>query len=160
MKKNLSIGRAKWKKLGEDVAKRIVTRTKAGKGLDDDFAGYSAKYKKYKKKGGKKTRGESKGNLRFPRQTSFSETPDLTLTGDMLRDLQVREVDNNGVSIGWEGAFAERVKHNAKNGREITSKKKPLANTLAKYVNKQIEKLTKQKADKYYKKKQKIKVKL
>ncbi len=159
-KKPINLTKAEWTKLGEEVAKRIVTRSEIGKGVDGDFHEYTASYRKNKQKGGNKTRGKNKGKPKYPRQKSFSATPDMTLSGDMLRDLQVRDVTKNSVSIGWEGAFAERVKHNESQGRVITSKSKPVAEIIRKFINRQVEKLTFKKAKKNYKRRQVVKVTL
>ena len=91
---DIRIPRAKWIKLGEDLCEKIRKRTKKGKGLESDFEDYTPKYR------AKKVAGK------FKRQSSTSSKPDLNLTGDMMRDLQVRGANRESVQIGWTGAFA------------------------------------------------------
>jgi len=42
-------------------------------------------------------------------QLSRSALPDMTLTGETLKDLQIREVTKKSVTFGWQGMFAEVV---------------------------------------------------
>ena len=117
-----------WIKLGEEVSERLRKRTKSGKGLEGSFKSYTADYKKNKAAG------------KYKRQSSTSTKPDLTLTGDMLRDLQVRGASRSGVQIGWTGSFAERVVHNQEMGREITSSSKALPKELQNYILNRLDK--------------------
>jgi len=59
-------------------------------------------------------------------QASTSGTPDLTLTGKMLKGLEVRQVDDKGFTIGWIGEDAAKVEYNANMGRAITTDSVPL----------------------------------
>jgi len=131
-----------WKDLGDEIADRIRVHTqKGGKNVDGNkFKAYNTKYAHYKSIGGVKTRGKNKGKQRFPRQSSKSERPDLTLTGDMMGGLQVRGATPNGVTIGWSGTNAEKVQWNADMGREITTTKKPLADGIWRFAEKKLDK--------------------
>jgi|TARA_R100001594_G_scaffold43431_1_gene75553 hypothetical protein len=136
-----------WKKLGDEVADRIQVHTKKGKDVN------GANFKKYKthnpfwfskKIGGKTIRiyaedyPTRKDRGDFKRQTSFSKKPDLTLTGDMLRNLQTRSVTNESVIIGWSGTNAEKVKWNEDMGRTVTTERKPVAKSIERFIDKQI----------------------
>jgi len=116
-----------WTRLGEEIAERIRIRTKSGKGVKGSFKGYSDSYKK------------RKSANKFKRQSSQSTTPDLTLTGDMMRDLQTRGASKSGVTIGWTGSFAERVRQNEDMGRTITSDSQALATPIQNWVKKEFD---------------------
>ena len=116
-----------WKRIGDEVSDRIQVHTKEGKDVrDDDFDGYSTKYKKAKAAG------------KFRRQSSTSSKPDLTLTGDMLRNLQTRSANKEGVIIGWSGTDAQKVQWNADMGREITTTAKPVTTKTENWIDKQV----------------------
>ena len=119
-----------WKDLGDEIADRIRVHTqKGGKNINGTaFKAYKEKYRIRKSKG------------KFRRQSSTSTKPDLTLTGDMMRGLQVRGATPNGVTIGWSGTNAEKVQWNADMGREITTNKKPLADGIWRFAEKQLDK--------------------
>ena len=118
-----------WKKLGDEVAERIrVHTTVGGKDVNNkNFKGYSSGY------------AIAKASGRFKRQSSRSTKPNLTLTGDMLRNLQTRSATNESVIIGWSGTNAEKVEWNAKmKDRIITSDTKPVAKSIERFIDKQI----------------------
>ena len=117
-----------WKKLGDEVADRIQVHTKKGKDVNDDnFNKYSDEYKEAKRAG------------KFKRLSSTSTKPNLTLTGDMLRNLQTRSATNDSVIIGWSGTNAEKVEWNAKmKDRVITSDTRPVAKSIQRFIDKQI----------------------
>ena len=119
-----------WKKLGDEVADRIQVHTKKGKDVNGvNFKRYSKNYADAK----------SNPDRKFKRQTSFSKKPDLTLTGDMLRNLQTRSATNESVIIGWSGTNAEKVEWNAKmKDRVITSDRRPVSKGIQKFIDKQI----------------------
>jgi len=119
-----------WKRIGDEVSDKIRVHTQKKK-LDVDgkgFGSYSSKYAKAKRDG------------KFKRQSSKSTKPDLTLTGDMMRNLQVRTATPNGVVIGWSGTDAEKVQWNARQGREILKDKKPLASDIERYIMRELDK--------------------
>ena len=148
MSKDIRPTKSQWIKLGEELSERIRKRTKEGKGATGNFKQYTSKYKSRKVAG------------KFKRQSSNSGTPDLQLSGDMLRDLQVRGANRESVKIGWTGSFAERVQHNADMGREITTKKDPISKDLQNYATKQVRRMFGKGIDKVYNKTQTIKVKM
>ena len=148
MSKDIRPTKSQWIKLGEELSERIRQRTKEGKGSSGQFKKYSQQYED------RKVAGKIKG------QSFYSGTPDLQLSGDMLRDLQVRGANRESVKIGWTGSFAERVQHNADMGREITTKKDPISKDLQNYATKQVRRMFGKGIDKVYNKTQTIKVKM
>ena len=118
-----------WKRIGDEVSDRIQVHTKKGKDVRDaNFKEYSPQYEDAK----------SSPERRFKRQTSFSRKPDLTLTGDMLRNLQTRSANKEGVIIGWSGTDAQKVQWNADMGREITTTSKPVTTKTENWIDKQV----------------------
>ena len=117
-----------WKKLGDEVAERIrVHTTVGGKDVNNkNFKGYSSGY------------AIAKASGRFKRQSSSSTKPNLTLTGDMMRNLQTRSVTNESVIIGWSGTNAEKVKWNEDMGRTVTTERKPVSKGIERFIDKQI----------------------
>ena len=116
-------------KLGEEVAEKIRKRTKQGKDV---------RLKKFKKLSDGYIISKGKGGGK--RQSSKKTSPtDLQFTGDMLRDLQVRSAGDDFVDIGWQGTFAERVEHNEKNKRFMSTQKMPLSKSEQAYVDKRID---------------------
>ena len=117
-----------WKKLGDEVAERIrVHTTVGGKDVNNKtFKGYSSGY------------AIAKASGRFKRQSSRSTKPNLTLTGDMMRNLQTRSATNDGVIIGWSGTNAEKVKWNEDMGRTVTTERKPVSKGIERFIDKQI----------------------
>lgn len=116
-----------WKKLGDEVADRIQVHTKKGKDVNGaNFEKYSDEYANAKRAG------------KFKRQSSTSTKPNLTLTGDMMRNLQTRSATNDGVIIGWSGTNAEKVKWNEDMGRTVTTERKPVSKGIERFIDKQI----------------------
>ena len=116
-----------WKKLGDEVADRIQVHTKKGKDVNGaNFEKYSDEYANAKRAG------------KFKRQSSTSTKPNLTLTGDMMRNLQTRSATNDGVIIGWSGTNAEKVKWNEDMGRTVTTERKPVSKSIERFIDKQI----------------------
>ncbi len=129
-----------WKKLGDEIADKIRVHTISGKDIKDKrFKPYSKGYVKAKSQG------------KYKRQSSKSTKPDLQLTGDMMRNLQVRGATPNGVTIGWSGTNAEKVQWNDDMGRTVTTDSKPLSDKVwsfaGKEFNKEIDKNLKLVAD-------------
>ena len=115
-------GAAWWRKLGMEIVRRTKTLTKRGVGCEGKFAGYTGEYAKRKADGG------------FKRQSSTSTSPDLQLTGDMLRDLKVKgDVNAQGVTVGWT-VWGQRMLHNAEQGRAISTEEHPLAPAIEAYA--------------------------
>ena len=116
-----------WKRIGDEVSDRIQVHTKKGKDVRDaNFSKYSQKYE------------DDKAAGKFRRQSSTSRKPDLTLTGDMLRNLQTRSANKEGVIIGWSGTDAQKVQWNADMGREITTTAKPVTTKTENWIDKQV----------------------
>ena len=136
-----------WKKLGDEIADKIRVHTIDGKDVNDKS------FKKYKTHSpfwfSKKIKGKvvriyaedyptrkSRGD--FKRQSSKSVKPDLQLTGDMMRNLQVRGATPYGVTIGWSGTNAEKVQWNADMGRTVTTDRKPLSDKVWRFAEKEL----------------------
>lgn len=118
-----------WKKLGDEIADKIRVHTIDGKDVNDKgFKSYSKGYAKAKAQG------------KFKRQSSKSIKPDLQLTGDMMRNLQVRGATPTGVTIGWSGTNAEKVQWNDDMGRTITTDRKPLSDSVWRFAEKELNK--------------------
>ena len=116
-----------WKRIGDEVSDRIQVHTKGGVDVyDKPFKKYSDAYEDAK----------AAGNFRG--QSSFSRKPDLTLTGDMLRNLQTRSANKEGVIIGWSGTNAQKVQWNADMGREITTTVNPVTKKIERFIDKQV----------------------
>jgi len=116
-----------WKEIGDEVSDRIQVHTKSGRDVrDKGFKKYSTKY------------ADAKVAGKFKRQSSRSKKPDLTLTGDMLRNLQTRSANKEGAIIGWSGTNAQKVQWNADMGREITTTSKPVTTKTENWIDKQV----------------------
>jgi len=115
-----------WKKLGDEIADKIrVHTTKDSKDV------YGKAFKKY-------SQGYIKSNLR--RGKTNGTKVDLELSGDMMRNLQVRTATPSGVTIGWSGTNAEKVQWNADMGRTVTTDSKPLSDKVWKHAEKELSK--------------------
>ena len=110
-----------WKKIGDEITDEIRVQTqKKGKDVfNENFKSYSRGYAKRKPR----LRRGSKGNK-----------VNLTLTGDMMKNLQTRKVTNEGVTIGWSGGDAQKIQWNEDMGRAVTTKSKPLSNDSLKII--------------------------
>ena len=110
-----------WKKIGDEITDEIRVQTqKKGKDVfNENFKSYSRGYAKRKPR----LRRCSKGNK-----------VNLTLTGDMMKNLQTRKVTNEGVTIGWSGVDAQKIQWNEDMGRAVTTKSKPLSNDSLKII--------------------------
>lgn len=75
--------RALMREIGLAAIEMIRTRTRQGRGTDGPLKPYSPAYAKAKAKAG------------------LSSTVNLTVSGDMLNTLQVTEVTDTSVTIGW-----------------------------------------------------------
>ena len=116
-----------WKMIGDEVSDRIQVHTKSGSDVKDKkFKKYSPKYE------------DAKAAGKFRRQSSRSKKPDLTLTGDMLRNLQTRSANKEGAIIGWSGTNAQKVQWNADMGREITTTANPVTKKIKVWIEKKV----------------------
>jgi len=125
-------------RLGTELADKVRKRTSGGKDVDgSSFKDYTRKYAN-RKAGGK-----------FKRQTSYSTTPDLKLTGDLHAALQVVEATDFHVDVGWsDSESSTKIYGNALNGRMITKdsdkksvsklKEFPFSSDIEKWFNKQL----------------------
>lgn len=113
--------------IGDEVSDRIQVHTKSGSDVKDKkFKKYSPKYE------------DAKAAGKFRRQSSRSKKPDLTLTGDMLRNLQTRSANKEGAIIGWSGTNAQKVQWNADMGREITTTANPVTKKIKVWIEKKV----------------------
>ena len=110
-----------WKKIGDEITDEIRVQTqKKGKDVfNENFKSYSRGYAKRKPR----LRRGSKGNK-----------VNLTLTGEMMKNLQTRKVTNEAVTIGWSGVDAQKIQWNEDMGRAVTTKSKPLSNDSLKII--------------------------
>ena len=106
MKKAANIPKVKgtfWRLTGELVSNMIRDRVrkKSTNYLGAKFQSYETSYstKKAARKAGRKGQSIS----------STSTSPDMTLTGKTMDDLQVRSADKDGVTYGWLGIFADVI---------------------------------------------------
>jgi len=136
-----------WKRIGDEVSDRIQVHTKSGRDAKNkNFKKYKT-HKPFwfsKKIDGKTIRiyaedyptRKARGGIR--RQSSRSKKPDLTLTGDMLRNLQTRSANKEGAIIGWSGTNAQKVQWNADMGREITTTANPVTKKIKVWIEKKV----------------------
>jgi hypothetical protein len=117
------LGRAWMNNAANVMVSRIKVKTKGGSGIDGRFPAYSDAYRE-RKMAGKVGRITKKGT--GFRQSSRSGTPDLTLTGDFLRDLKRISVTETGFTIGWPAQGA-KVGWAADQGRAVSTEDQPLA---------------------------------
>lgn len=126
----VKFGRQWWRTEGNKLVRAVKEVTKRGQGAEGAFPPYSEKAgpawlgaqgwdnRSYK---------ERKAAGVFPRQASRqTNPPDLTLTGDFLRDLKVTDARECGATIGWP-AHGAKVEWNAANGRPVSTDAQPLA---------------------------------
>ena len=111
------LGRPFYRLLGNLAVKRLKELTRSGEGVDGRFPAYTSPYAKRKAAGA------------FKRQASTSSSPDLTLTGEFLKDLQVIQVDRHSVTIGWPSQ-GEKVEWNANAERAVSTRDDPMAKVI------------------------------
>ena len=79
------------------------------------------------------------GNM-FKRQDSkYASKTSPVLTGDLMRDLALSKVTNTGFFIGWNVWGAKVISLN-KQKRKITTKDKPLPDSVVRFMDKKLEK--------------------
>ena len=106
------------------------------------FRGYTQKYREVKARSfTSKDTGERYKYPRAPISSNKVTTPDLTLTGHMLRNLKRRSYNKTEFVIGFDGENAEKVQGNRDSGRniidDIPNKEKDF---LVKLLGKEVEK--------------------
>ncbi|MBT7081854.1 MAG: hypothetical protein HN929_10370 [Chloroflexi bacterium] len=125
--------RSWWIKVGAEVSDEIIDHTK-NKGLDVQgrkFKPLDPEYAERKKSGDIRRVGAGNGEA------------NLYATGDMLSDLNTKRATSKSVTIGWGLFESKKVVGNANNGRVITTRKRPLAKMVEKFLQKMIDKQTK-----------------
>ncbi len=117
-----------WKGVGDEVADRIrVHTTKGGKDVDGvKFKPYSTGY------------AERKPKL-FRGGTNFGSKVNLTLSGDMMNNLQTRGFTKDSVIVGWSGTNAQKIQWNADMGREVTKPSMPVTKGIQRFILKQVD---------------------
>lgn len=137
-----------WKRLGDNV-RDLFYKHVVKSGLD--YRG--EKFKKYSKMyAEKKAKGE------YPRQSSTSTTPNLFLTGDMMREYGVTKFNKSMVQVGWL-TEAGKVTGNAVNGRRIYgTDSQPFPPKIMSFIDKDITNYVFRQTDKYMKKNVEIKI--
>jgi hypothetical protein len=120
------LGRAWMNNAANIMVSRIKVKTRGGSGVDGRFPTYSDAYRERKMAG--KAGRLTKGGTGF-RQASRSGTPDLTLTGDFLRDLKRISVTETSFVIGWPAQGA-KVGWAAEQGRAVSTEDQPLADDI------------------------------
>jgi hypothetical protein len=134
----VQFGRAWWRKHGNLIVGITKRMGKSGMGVDGPFKAYSTKHSAPQwlqaARGHNMNYQEMKAAGMFDRQTSRSTKPDLTLTGDFWRDMQVTEATNNGCTIGWP-AFGNIVEWQAEQGRVVSNDDHPIYPTAELQLN-------------------------
>ena len=117
-----------WKGVGDEVADRIrVHTTKGGKDVDGvKFKPYSTGY------------AEREPKL-FRGGTNFGSKVNLTLSGDMMNNLQTRGFTKDSVIVGWSGTNAQKIQWNADMGREGTKPAMPVTKGIQRFILKQVD---------------------
>ena len=115
-----------FRELSVEVMKRYRKHIfKDGKDVNDN------KFKPYSDEYGEKKRANS-----FKRQESTKTLP--VLTGDLSRDLAPSKWSNTGFFLGWN-VWGSKVISLNKQGRELTTKDKPLPDSVVKFMDKEAE---------------------
>ena len=113
-------------KLGADVRDKYKKHIfEDGKDVNNKkFKEYKEPYKSRKKAG------------KFKRQESTKTLP--ILTGDLYRDLAVTKPTSTGFFLGWN-VWGGKVISLNKQGRELTTKEKPLPDSVVNFMDKKAE---------------------
>jgi hypothetical protein len=131
--------------LHNTIFKKRVEGGLDGKGKK--FKGYTSKYAKIKSRGFvSEITGKKYKYPRAPVASTKTSTPDLTLTGHMLRNLKPGKYSKTEWSLQFTGEHAEKVQGLADGGRDIINdlpnkEKDQLLKLLAKEVDVQFRKL-------------------
>jgi len=103
-----------WKKVGNEICDLIRDRTQ-----NDSLDVKGKKFKSY-------SRGYAQRKPRL-RRGSEGNKVNLTLSGDMMKNLQVRgNPTETSVTIGWNGVDAQKIQWNADMGRAVSTKRNPI----------------------------------
>jgi hypothetical protein len=113
-----------------------VFKKRVKRGIDGDgvvFDAYTPEYQQYKASGFKsqkhkrnrKGQLKSIGKIKSMKGKSISSKrihpPDLTVTGDMMRNLKRKKQGKDFYTIGFTGEEAAKVDYNRRMGRDITN---------------------------------------
>ena len=148
--------KAFWKHLGDEICDEIRVQTQVN---SKDV--HNRKFKAYKKHApfwfSKKINGKviriyaedyPTRKPKIKRGSGSGSKVNLTLTGDMMRNLQTRGYSKDSVIIGWSGVDAQKVQHNEEMGRSVTTKSRPLSKASLRLIEVQTNKRIKRNADK------------
>jgi len=128
--------KAFWKHIGDEICDEIRVQTQVN---SKDV--HNTKFKAY-------SRGYAERKPKIRRGSGSGSKVNLTLTGDMMRNLQTRGFNKDSVTIGWNGVDAEKVQKNEKMGRAVTTKSRPLSKGSLRLIEVQTNKRIKRNADK------------
>lgn len=123
-----------WRLIGEGVSNRIRRRVQQShrNANGQRFKSYSDTYEQRKSEGDAAPRGVP--------QSSRSTTPDMTLTGKTMADLQTQRIRKKGVEIGWSvrgGVVEELAKR--KNYQIVNLQgARPFADAEMQWIDKEI----------------------
>ena len=121
--------RAFWKKLGDEICDEIRVQTQVNsKDVNDQ------KFKAY-------SRGYADRKPKIRRGSGSGSKVNLTLTGDMMRNLQTRGFSKDGVD-------AQKIQHNEEMGRAVTTKGRPLSKGSLRLIEIETNKRIKRNAEK------------
>lgn len=102
------LGVAFWRAVGNSAVRMIKDITASGRDFENNpFPPYSREYEEAKRKGKAGKRWSSK-----------SGSPDLRLTGEMMKDLKTQAVTEDYADIGWS-THGDRAFYNAEAGRAV-----------------------------------------
>jgi hypothetical protein len=125
----VKFGRPWWRDVANKLVRAVKEATKRGQGAEGAFPPYSTKPPPSwmgAQGWDMKTYAEKKAAGDFKRQASRqTNPPDLTLTGDFLRDFKVTDARDNGATVGWPAQGA-KVEWNANSGRPVSTDDQPL----------------------------------
>lgn len=128
--------RAFWKKLGDEICDEIRVQTQINsKDVNNQ------KFKAY-------SRGYADRKPKIRRGSGSGSKVNLTLTGDMMRNLQTRGFSKDSVIIGWSGVDAQKIQHNEEMGRAVTTKGRPLSKSSLRLIEIETNKRIKRNAEK------------
>ena len=125
-----------WKHLGDEICDEIRVQTQVN---SKDV--HNRKFKAY-------SDGYAERKPKIRRGSGSGSKVNLTLTGDMMRNLQTRGYSKDSVIIGWSGVDAQKVQHNEEMGRAVTTTARPLSKGSLRLIEVQTNKRIKRNADK------------
>jgi hypothetical protein len=132
-----------WRLLGERLINMITDRVQnRHRNVDGQRMGpYNPDYAELKGRGFQNLTGGKRRFYKGKSISSRSQTPDLTVTGKTMADLQVRKVSKNDVRLGWaaRGGIIESL-HGTKNYQAVNlGPGEPFAKAEMRMIEKDIE---------------------